>query len=130
MLTGHSLGFFINKRTTKNSTVYQAHSTYNTHNKQINMMHNIVSSKQTKIKQQHCKLVDINNRTDFNEEQHIITHSKQIMKQHRNENFSSIKKIKDGDKAGTYGSLSRVTFSSTDLLCFSTNRNNGDLTQK
>jgi hypothetical protein len=23
-----------------------------------------------------------------------------------------------------------VTFSSTDLLCFSTNRNNGDLTQK
>jgi hypothetical protein len=52
------------------------------------------------------------------------------MKQHRNENFSSIKKIKDGDKAGTYGSLSRVTFSSTDLLYFSANRNNGDLAQK
>jgi len=55
-------------------------------------MHNIVSSKQTKIKQQYCKLVDINNKIDFNEEQHIITHSKQIMKQHRKEIFSSIKK--------------------------------------
>jgi hypothetical protein len=55
-------------------------------------MHNIVSSKQTKIKQQYCKLVDINNKTDFNEEQHIIMHSKQIMKQHRKEIFSSIKK--------------------------------------
>jgi hypothetical protein len=61
MLTGHSLGFTINTRTIKNSTVYQAETTSMCTVNILAWMHHIVSSKQILIKQQHCKLVDIKN---------------------------------------------------------------------
>jgi len=46
------------------------------------------------MKQQHCR-VDINRKTNFNKEQHIITHNTKTKQQHRNKIFSSSKKIKE-----------------------------------
>jgi hypothetical protein len=65
MLTGYSLGFTINTRTVKNSTVYQAETTSICTVNILTWMHHIVSIKKNLIKQQHCKLVDIKNQTRF-----------------------------------------------------------------
>ena len=66
-------------------------------------------------------------RNIFNAKQHIYLRTWNKWSSIKIKNLELNKKtIEDGDKVKTYESLSRVTFPSTNVLCFFANRNNGD----